>query len=91
MTPRHIAVLANTLLALAFVAGWLALAAWFDTEREAVDQQHATQPDVQQRKATAALKICGPGAAPKWLDDTTLSCQPHTGRGRTTVTAGVTP
>lgn len=79
----------NIVLAIAAVAAWVVLAAMFDKQLFEGDQRHNAQREVQQRKQLAALKICGPGGTPRWIDDTTLNCRLHNGKGRGVITAGV--
>lgn len=80
----------NIALAIAVIGLWMAAAAHFDQKVFESDIRHFQNAQVQQRKHAAALKICGPGAAPRWVDDTTLECSLHTGRGKPVITAGVT-
>ena len=75
----------NIALATAVLAAWMATAAHFDKQRFDGDARHNADSKVQQRKQAAANKICGHGAA-RWIDDTTLECSLHTGRGRPTIT-----
>lgn len=79
----------NIVLAIAVVSAWLVLATMFDKQLFEGDQRHNAQREVQQRKQLSALKICGPGGAPSWIDDTTLDCGMHNGKGRGVITAGV--
>lgn len=79
----------NIALAVAVVAAWMVLAAMFDKQLFDGEQRHNAQSEVAQRKQLAALKICGPGGAPRWVDDTTLECRKHNGKGRPVTTAGV--
>lgn len=79
----------NVALATAFLVAWMATAAHFDKERFTGDARHNADTQVQKRKQAAADKICGLNGAPRWIDDTTLECSLHTGRGTPTVTAGV--
>ena len=41
--------------------------------------------------AQLSQENCGPGAALIWLDDGTLTCRMHTGRGKPVVVAGAKP
>lgn len=82
---------ASAVAAVAIIAVWMAMAAQFDSERFEADQADAATVATQQRRDAAALKICGPGAAPAWQDDSTLVCRQHNGKGKATTVAGVTP
>jgi len=76
-------------LSAAFLAAWMTTAANFDKDRFEGDMRHELDAQVQQRKQAAASRICGINGEPTWLDDTTLECRRHTGRGKPVVTAGV--
>ena len=78
----------NLALAAAILAAWMATAAHFDKKVFEGDARHNADLKVQQRKQAAADKICGLNGAARWIDDTTLVCSLHTGKGRPTVTAG---
>lgn len=76
----------NIVLSIAVLAAWMATAAHFDKERFDGDMRHDSDTQVQQRKQAAALKICGPGAAANWVDNTTLDCSMHTLLEQPTIT-----
>ncbi len=78
----------NTMLAMCVIAAWMYMAAAFDTRRLEGDQRHFADKQVEKRKQAAAQRLCGNGS-PRWLDDVTLECVLHTGRGVSVVTAGV--
>lgn len=69
----------NIALAIAVIALWLAAAAKFDRELFESDMRHFKDQEVQQRRNSAAQKICGNGNA-LWIDDTTLQCIARKGR-----------
>lgn len=78
----------TTLMALFVIAAYLFISAHFDADAEQGDQRHFADQQVQQRQQAAAIRICGNGS-PRWLDERTLECTPHMGRGNSVVTAGV--
>lgn len=85
---------------LAAIAGIVVLltsaGATLDQWDHLADQQRALDDAVahaqaDQRRNLAALKICGPNAAPQWDSDTELRCLSNGTRVRRHVVAQVTP
>lgn len=66
--------------AIAVIFMWLAMAAKFDAQRAMIEQQD--RQALAERIQKALVQACGPGAYAAWLDDSTIECRMHNGRGR---------
>ena len=80
--------LLNIALAIAVIAAWMSLAGKFDKQVMEGDLRHMHDAQVQKRRNNAAMQICG-NAHATWQDATTLVCQRHTGKGKSSITTGV--
>ncbi len=78
----------NIALVIAAIAAWLTIAGLFDRELMEGDLRHMHDAQVQKRRNNAAMQICG-NAHATWQDATTLVCQRHTGKGKSSITTGV--
>ena len=78
----------NIALAIAVIAAWMTLAGLFDKQVMEGDLRHMHDAQVQKRRNNAAMQICG-NAHATWQDATTLVCQRHTGKGKSSITTGV--
>lgn len=78
----------NAVTAVAGIALWMALAGLFDKQVMEGDLRHMHDAQVQKRRNNAAMQICG-NAHATWQDATTLVCQRHTGKGKSSITTGV--